>query len=88
MTRAAEVATTPMWDSAATHRGAGRVDGARTLPMDKLVLMSILMATVVIPVVIAREQKLDLALKRLVVYMSIFVIVYALACSQIYLRIM
>jgi hypothetical protein len=50
--------------------------------------MSILVATVVIPVVIAREQKLDLALKRLVVYMSIFVIAYALACWQIYLRIL
>lgn len=55
--------------------------------MDKLILMSILFATVAIPAVIAREPKLDLALKRLFVYMALFLVLYALLCCFVYLRV-
>lgn len=55
--------------------------------MSKLILMSVLVATVVIPVRAAREARPALAVKKVVVYGLLFHLAYLFAVLVIYPRI-
>ena len=54
--------------------------------MDKLLLLSVLGMTIVVPVVMASDPSPKRGLRRAVLGMVFYIIVWALACSLIYMR--
>lgn len=56
--------------------------------MDKLLLLSVLGATILLPVVMATDPSPKRGLRRTVVGMALYIIVWGLACSFIYPRLL
>ena len=54
--------------------------------MAKLLLLSLVIATVVIPLIAARDPKGPRGLKRTVVWFAVFTALYVIACLVIYPR--
>lgn len=52
--------------------------------MQKLMLMSILIATVIIPILVSRDARAKRGLRRTVVLIFAFVVLWGYACSHYY----